>query len=166
MAERNSIIRETRAELDTIAREVTRAEEQLMADGVKLSGASGANGGGGVPVPAPSVAGKRSTREGLDLAGLYSRQDRVGRKFSLFSRAYEISCKQDSAGAIYHQLGGYLFRSSDDLENIPGVKEVLRALAGALHAYFHVSFDVDHERKLAQAWMPIETTLRGLGREI
>ena len=113
-----------------------------------------------------TTAPQQAEQEHLNLPDLYRHQNRASRKFSMISRAYEIGSGQTSERAIYHQLVGYLFRSSDDVDQVPGIEGILKQLAGALHAYFHISFDDERERAIAAAWQPLETALRALGREI
>ncbi len=163
MTGRQGIIHEIKAELDAVAEEIAVAERALSSVAFKRGEVAGRGGGAAREAGA---GGKRALEGRREMSELYARQDRASRRFGLISRACEIGCSQQSSDAIYHQLAGYLFRSSDDVDNVPGVQEVLIALAEALYAYFHVAFDELHERKLAQAWLPIETTLRGLGRDI
>lgn len=167
MPSQSSIIREIKNELDAVVGEVEAAEERLFSleneYNARAWQAGGAADEAGV---SRLMEEKQAEQERLNLPDLYRHQNRASRKFSMISRAYEIGSGQTSERAIYHQLVGYLFRSSDDVDQVPGIEGILKQLAGALHAYFHVSFDDERERAIAAAWQPLETALRALGREI
>ena len=139
MDQRHTFIHQVKRELDEAANAVARAEGALMARGAGVA---------------------------AELPGLYGRQDRVGRRLAMISRIHEIGSAESSRDAVYHQLAGYVFRSSDDIDTVPGTRQSLERLAEAVHAYFHHAFDAGNDRRVQTAWQELETAFKGLGRDI
>jgi hypothetical protein len=109
---------------------------------------------------------KATLLEALNLGEAYATVKRAARRFSMLGRVHEIAWTAISVEAMSAILAGYLFRSSDDLKNIPGSTETVDRLAEALYAYFHVAFIDENDARVRLVWSEIETILRNIGRDI
>lgn len=110
------------------------------------------------------IADLETQKNALKINELYAILSRAARRYSLLTRVFEIgSVHTDIDDIVTALTDGQLFRLNDTGAE---TDQTIIEVAEALQTYFHGHFDDAADTQLREAWMKIEDSLRGLGRNI